>query len=113
MPKDPPIRDLNGSRAVRPGSTTTTTEGVVSIVGLPDPTFAVVLSGSKPKRRTYKKRWKTTGERLSPGNTVPIKNFLKKESTLVENPSGKRKIEQICNEETSKKHRVGTKTRDT
>ena len=71
----------------------------------------MVLSGSKPERKRYRKRWKPPGESLSPGNTVPIRNFLRKESDLAKIPSGKRKKENEHENVITKKIRVGTPTK--
>ena len=81
-----------------------------TLVGLPNPTSTMDKGGTlSSKRRNNRRKWKTTGESLSPGNTVPIKNFFRSVPAIAKEPTGKRKIETEVTEN-SKKPRVGTRT---
>ena len=81
-----------------------------TLVGLPNPTSTMDKGGTlSSKRRNIRRKWRTTGESLSPGNTVPIKNFFRSVPAIAKEPTGKRKIETEEIEK-SKKPRVGTRT---
>ena len=109
LPKNPQNLRIEGLQVHKTGSKI---NHLGSIVGLPNLDSTVGRSGLEPKRRTYKKRWKPPGESLSPGNTVSIRNFLRKESDLAKEPKGKRKLDENTNLETSKKPKVGKRTTD-